>query len=494
MPSLERQFRVLGAVFSLGFVAVALALLYWQVGAASELTARADNPRRWEEEARTVRGRILDRQGRDLALSQVMPGQNPQRRYPYPALAHVVGLLNPRLGTAGIEKSLDDELAGRSLGGGAASHLAALLHRPRVGNDVGLTIDLDVQRAADEAMKDAPGAAVALDARTGAILALASRPLYDPNGLAVHTAASLSAEGQRTQALWDRLVADPARPLLNRAAQGLYSPGSTFKTVTLVSALERGAAKPADLFQFTYKPADANHPFPWHNNQYVSCHNHPQVGRFDLAGAYGWSCNVVFADLALAVGPQAYQESMRRFGLGEAPPLEIPTVASLPFTTPNFFGGDERFYALAATGMGQGELLITPLQMALVVAGVVNEGRVPRPHLVREVRYADGRSESRAREGTWKVATDPATARLARQMMVASVQGGWARPAAIPGLEVGGKTGTAEHGGDEPHGWFIGYAAAGDRLVAVAVVKESAGSGTLQAIPVARAMLQAAMK
>lgn len=467
---------------------MAPALLYYQVIAAGELTARPDNPRRLAEEARIQRGTIYDRRGSVLVENRLLPEGRSQRVYRYPSLAHVTGFFSPRFGVSGLEAAYNEELRGTTGRDAWAALEARLLKRPAVGNDLVLTIDLDLQQAVEKAMGNSRGAAVVLDPRTGEVLALYSSPYFDPNTLAA------LEPGPSVDAYWSELSQDPDRPLLDRATQGLYPPGSTFKTVTLAAALEKGLAGLDNRYRFALRPPDAEHRYAWHANQFTSCENHPQTGSFDLRGAYGLSCNVVFSELGLKVGAPALQDYARRFGFEEKPPLEIPAEASRIATTRDYFTGDERFYALASTGFGQGELMVTPLEMSLVAAAAAAGGSIPRPHLVAQVRDREGRNLWQYQPSAWKRAMEPATAALVKEAMVWGGDEGWAKGARPPGVTIGGKTGTAEHGQDgKPHSWFIGFAPAEEPRVAVALVKEMAGASTTEAAPVAKAIFQAAL-
>ncbi|MDP2936311.1 MAG: penicillin-binding transpeptidase domain-containing protein, partial [Dehalococcoidia bacterium] len=172
----------------------------------------------------------------------------------------------------------------------------------------------------------------------------------------------------------------------------------------------------------------------------------------------------------------------------------IPTEASRISTTSDYFTGDERFYALASTGFGQGELMVTPLEMALVAAAGAAGGSIPRPHLVAQVRDRDGRVLWQYQPSAWKRAMEPGTAAQVKEAMVWGGNEGWARGARPPGVTIGGKTGTAEHGQDgKPHSWFIGFAPAEEPRVAISLVKEMAGASTTEAAPVGRAIFQAAL-
>jgi len=337
-------------------------------------------------------------------------------------------------------------------------------------------------------MGNARGAALVLDPRTGEVLALYSRPYFDPNPLAVLD------PGPATDTYWSQLNQDADHPLVNRATQGLYPPGSTFKTVTLAASLEAGLAKLDGRYSFTLRPADRDHQYAWHANEFTSCDNHPQTNSFDLRGAYGLSCNIVFSELGLKIGAPVLQDYARRFGFESKPPLEVPVEASRFAATGDYFTGDERFYALASTAFGQGELLATPLQMALVAAAAASGGSIPTPHLVSQVRDRNGQVLSQIQPSVWRRAMAPGTASLVKEAMVWGGDQGWANGAKPQGVSIGGKTGTAENAtGNLPHAWFIGFAPADNPRVVVALVKEAAGSSTAEADPVAKAIFQAAL-
>jgi peptidoglycan glycosyltransferase len=479
---MQSSIRTTAVFFITLLILLSLALPYWQVLRGPELQARTDNPRLVEEEQRIVRGRILSRDGMELARSQVDVNGYVKRIYPYPALSPVVGYASARYGTGGIEAAANAALRGEEGATLADTLRRQLLHEPTIGDDVVLTIDSRLQKVADEALGQANGAVVVLDPRNGEVLAMASHPYFDPNSL---------------EADWERLRADPARPLLNRATQGLYAPGSTFKTVTLAAALDRGLDA-TTVFTYTLHPPDAQHHGWWHVNEFnILCQNHPTNNSpFDLASAYAWSCNIAFAEIGLRLGHSDYVEYARRFGLETALPLEIPVEPSLLFRTPDYFTGAERFYALASTAFGQGELAVTPLQMALIAATVANDGVAMTPHLVSQVRTADGVVLSTTTPRPWRTVVGRQAALTTKAMMVNSVDSGWARVAAIKGVPVGGKTGTAETGDPSqlPHSWFIGFAPADNPRLAIAVLKEFAGYGSEEAAPVGKKVLEAALK
>ncbi len=455
---------------------VALAFGYWQVIAAPELLRRPENTRPLELVLHNPRGTILDRTGAVLARSVPGPEGIYRREYPVPEAAPVVGYFNPNLGRAGIEAAADGTLQQVRWPQWPWSLQAGV-----VAGDARLTLDAGLQAQVFRLLGGRPGAAVVMTP-DGAVLALVSSPTFDPNRLAA------GQPDEATLAYLHMLQADAGAPLLNRATQGQYAPGSTFKTVTLAAALELGAVRPDEVFEYQLNPRDASHPVPWHTNGFVTCGNIYLLAsgnrvRLDVARAYAWSCNVTHANLALRLGAPALLDYARRFGFESTIPFELPTVPSRLQQRPDFFTGPEGQYALASTGMGQGELLVTPLQMALVAAAVANDGRVPKPRLL-----ADRPAE------TWRQAIRPDIARQMRTYMTVSVAEGWARPAGVAGVAVAGKTGTAEAVPGRPaHSWFIGFAPADNPRVVLALVVEEGGSSTQVAAPLASQILRAAL-
>ncbi len=465
IDSINRTARIL----SFAFIAVSLGLIYWQFVRAPELLARPDNPRLVEEEQRIDRGRILAGDGTVLARSEFGTGRSAKRVYTYPLLASVTGFHSIRYGTAGIEASFNDALRGLTGPDPLGSLRRELLHERQVGLDVRLTIDMELQKTADRLLGNRTGGIILLDPKTGAVLALASRPTFDPNTL----------EGE-----FEQLRASPASPLINRVTQGLYPPGSIFKTVTLAAALQEGIVSPSDTFNDGQAVLHVEG-FP------IRCNNNPRdVNTFDLAHAYGWSCNITFARLGVKLGVNRYEDYARRFGLGERIPFELPVAVSQ-------LSRDARItqVELASAAFGQGELQVTPLQMALIAAAVANDGRMPQPHVFSEIRTRDGQVVRRAQAATWRTPISPEVARQVRQIMGISVNDGWARTARIQGVQVGGKTGTAQLGDDEtePHAWFLGIAPVDDPRFVVVVLIEHGGEGSVTAAPLARQLLQAAL-
>ncbi|MCC6177834.1 MAG: penicillin-binding protein 2 [Chloroflexi bacterium] len=481
----------LHAVLLVGFAIVALALGYWQMFRQNEVLARSTNPRLAEAERRVVRGKILDRNGTVLAQS-VLAGDAVERQYAGAWVANVVGYHSLRYGDGGIEARYDDYLRGSRSADPFDRLTSTLLHRPTVGSDVVLTIDARIQQAATEALGASPGAIVALDPRTGAVLALASTPTFDPN--------SLDDD-------WPRLAQSAGQPLFNRATQSAYTPGSTFKLITAAAAIDLNLVDVNATYRCT-TPIGIG-------QLTIDCRNHSQLPSVTYREAFAWSCNRTFGLTGLELGtsklvlgddqpsPPTWEgrvvqsaarleEYSQRFQFGRQIPFDLPVRVSQ-------VKGPGEWYPslLAQTGFGQGEIEATPLLMALAAATVANGGVVPAPYLVTEVRAPTGAVATiNAGGGSLGRATQPATAATLNEMMVLSVDTAYAHPAAIPGIKVGGKTGTAEAGpaGATPHSWFIGYAPADNPRVAVAVIMEHRGSGTDFATPAGQIVMRRALE
>jgi penicillin-binding protein A len=403
------------------------------------------------------------------------------RTYPEgPLYAHLTGYYSFILQRAALEQALNEDLTGRSTEE-VAQNLGELLGAAdRAGNTVELTVDPSVQRAAADALGDVTGAVVALDPTTGAVLASYANPTYDPNPLSSHDANEI-------RETWEALNADESRPLVDRAIRETYPPGSTFKVVTAAAALEAGVA-PEDTFDdpeaLELPQTTATIP----NFGGGTCNGGEPI---TLADALRISCNTTFGQIALDLGSQELAAQAERFGFNSDVPYELGVVQSV-------IPSDQDPPSTAQSGIGQRDVRATPMQMALIAASVANGGQLVRPHVVQAVRDPSGRQLRGPAGAAWDVGpsddrpVSPRTAEQLRQMMVQVVEEGTGTRAAIDGVEVGGKTGTAQTGGD-PTVWFVGFA--GDQVAVAVVLPDSAedATGGALAAPIARAVMQAAL-
>ncbi len=428
---------------------------------APALDADARNPRR----ARLAvgRGSIVGRDGTPLAYTR-----GEKRIYPFgSAFAHAIGYASTRYGTAGLEDAFDRVLAAPPATENPfeqAFEIVTGSRRQAHGSDVITTLDADVQRALVTGLAPyARAAGVVLDPRTGAVLALASVPSFDPNTL---------------DADFSALRTNAQSPLLDRASLGLYPPGSTFKIVTAADALDAGIVTPQTTFDDKGSFAVGN--FVVHNDE------EERTGRQTLLGAFALSSNVDFAHVAIDLGVDRWFAYAARWGLGESLEFDIPAARDrLPArdtVTPS---------VLAQLGFGQASLLVTPLRMALVAATIANAGAEPRPYLVRAIAQRDTQLATRPETLATPVAAD--TALVVRDMMIAVVTHGTGAAAALPNVTVAGKTGTATNPHGRSHAWFVAFAPARAPRVAVAIVVENVGYGGTFAAPIAKRVLRVAL-
>mgnify|MGYP001098974577 CR=1 FL=1 len=473
--ALSTRLRRVAIALSLLMTALVVNLTWLQVVEAPALAANPANTRDLTAGLQSPRGSIVSADAVVLAQS-VLDGETYRREYPLgSSAAHVIGYFSTIHGRTGIEAAMTETLSGDRSFNTFADALDAAAGLPVAGNDVRLTIDTRVQRAAEQALAGRTGAAVAIDPATGAVLALASFPTYDPNEID-------ALIGSLDQGVEDA-------PLVNRATTSLYPPGSTFKVVTLTGALGAGVAEADTIY-----PAPASIEL---GGAPVTNYGGYGYGSLTLSEATRRSVNTVFGQLAVDLTAKDLVAQSKRFGFADEPPLRIPTVASL-MPDPDEMTVWETAWAGVGQPVGEHDSppgpQVTPLQMALVSAGIGNGGAVMRPYLVSSITNEAGRVLSSAEPRVWRTATDPATAATVRDLMTGVVQSGSGTRARIDGVTVAGKTGTAEVGEDiATHAWFIAFAPAENPRVAVAIVLENAGLGGVEAAPAAKMILEAAL-
>jgi peptidoglycan glycosyltransferase len=399
--------------------------------------------------------------------------------------APVTGYINPALGAAtGIEQAMNQELSGTAGTQFLARIDRILTGQPPRGSNVELTLDVAVQRAAYDALGDLQGAVIAIEPATGRVLAMVTSPSFDTNLLASHNTGEVND-------VYDALNADPANPLYNRAIGGdLNPPGSTFKLVVASAALASGDYTPASTL-----PNPASYQLPQSSNVIFNASG-GACGPGDtvtIADALRLSCNIPFAELAVQLGDTAIREEADKYGFNTTFSMPLTSTAS---SYPRALDDPQT----ALTGFGQGQVTATPLQMAMVSAGIANEGVVMNPRMVDQVIGADLSVEQTFDDTEFGRALDADIAAELVAMMVANVSGGAASGATIDGVDVGGKTGTAENGSGQPYTlWFTGFAPAENPQVAVAVVVEDgggegqSGSGNTIAAPIAKKVMEAVL-
>lgn len=439
-----------------------------------------------------TRGRIVDRNG--VVLAETVDGR---RTYPNPALGHLIGFQSRLYGTTGLEARFNAQLSGVATLSPTTILEARLLGSAveQVPADLTLTLDSRLQAAAQQALGERAGAVVLLDVPTGAILAMVTYPRFDPNQLVLPESAT-QADVDRVQAAWAELNARSDAPLLNRATQGRYPPGSVIKTLTAAAALDSGvlADPSATVTCPNLLPTEAGAP-PVRNA--VDNLFRRTGDPSDLVRVYAFSCNTAFAQIGLSLGADRFLEYARRFGLpatdSRAGPPDLRDIPAEVGTIANEASFLQRPAALADTAFGQGQALVTPLDMAQMAASVANEGRLMRPYLVAEARAGE-RVIYRAQPETLRQVVSPETSRRMLDIMRTSVEIGYAQPIALPGINIGAKTGTAETPRGVPHSWIVAVAPVEQPRYAIAVIVEYGGEGSRSALPVAREVLAAALE
>jgi len=486
----NRQIAKLGLVGVALVAALIVATTYWQTWATAGLADRQDNEIQRVAQFSIKRGLIRASDGTILASNRIkkVGGQKLYlRRYPQGGLyAHVVGYSTQSRARSGLESSLNDYLTGanRNLDTVLKTTLDKIRGATIKGNDVWLTMRPGPQRLAMQQLAGKCGSVVAIDPRNGKVLVMASRPTYDPN--------LVEKDFARINNI--RAVCRPAAPLLNRATDGLYTPGSTFKVVTASAALDSGRFTPDSRFddpgyciEYGQKVRNAGNP------------EAPETfGSVDLVTGLEHSINSVFCNIGKALGAGKVLGYAKRYGFYEDPPLETPANERSPsglYHNGRLFRPSDPQSQVdpGRLAFGQEALLATPLQMAMVSAGVANKGVVMEPHVVDRITNPNGGVVTRTKPKRLDRAVSRRTAQELTQMMEGAVQSGTGTAAQIPGIAVAGKTGTAETGVPGRYtSWFICFAPADHPRVAVAVVlQDQTGFGGQVAAPIAKSVMQA---
>jgi peptidoglycan glycosyltransferase len=481
---MNRQIRRVGIVLMALFVALFVQLNYLQVVKAHKLTTDPRNTRLALATFAHARGAIQTADG--LVVAQSVPsndGFKYQRQYPQNELfAQTTGYFSFTYGTEGVEQTYDGELNGKSLSV-RLKHLSDLLtDRQRVAN-VTLTMSSKLQQVAKAALGNKKGSVVALDPSTGNVLALWSFPSYDPNVLASHVTKDVAVH-------WSQYQTDPTHPMLPRTYRERFFPGSTFKVVTAAAALE----KAPDIAARTY-PSETSIELPQTNHQRLSNFGGERCGGA-LPDILRISCNTAFAQMGLDLGAQKLADQAMAFGFDQRPPLDLPAVAQAKFPQAGDFA--HNLPALAKSAIGQQDVAATPLEMALVAAGVANGGVIMKPHVMSEIRDSEGTVVRQYKPEPWMRAMSAENAAHLRDLMIGVVKGGTGTAARLPGIDVAGKTGTAQTGRNTAHAWFIAFAPAQAPKIAIAVIVEEQpgvgdATGGKVAAPIAKAVMQAAL-
>ncbi len=485
---MNKPIRTISMFCLLLFVALMVNATYLQFWKADSLNEDARNRRVIEAAYSRERGAILV--GR-TPVAESVPSDDRfefQRTYPEPfRYAPVTGFFS-YFSQTGVEQSHNEVLSGEDPRLFVTKLVDLLTNEPNKGGSVQLTLDAGAQEAAydglDALRGDVEGSVVAIEPASGKVLAMVSLPTYDPNKLASHDLEAVSDD-------YDRLLAQDSEPLLNRATQKTLPPGSTFKLVTAAAAIESGAYTGDDMV-----PGGDTYRLPLTSGESGVIDNEGRdcgTDRIPFKQAMAQSCNTTFAALANEVGAESMLKQAEAFGFNSTYLEDLRPQSESRF--PEEMNEPET----GQSGIGQFEVQATPLQMAMVTAGIANGGVVKRPYLVDEVQSAEYDVLEKADDSDLSQAVSSSTASDLTDLMVETVDNGTASPAAIDGVSVAGKTGTAQSGVDEvsPYAWFVSFAPADDPQVAVAVMIEQADiprgeiAGGQLGGPIAKAVMEA---
>jgi peptidoglycan glycosyltransferase len=471
---IRRLFLVTVILFS----ALIAMLGYHQVVQADRLAENPNNTRKVFAQMRIERGLILDSDKSELSANRLEDDLY-YRIYPGGDLApHVTGYSNITYGRTGLERSQNDYLTGTADEVELFTLLDTIMGKEKRGADLKLTIDPKVQREAISQLQalGKSGAVVVLDIKTGAVVAMVSSPTYDPNLLEEN---------------WATLSTDPSAPLFNRATQGATTPGSSFKLITTSAALESGKFKPDSEFE------DEKGSIDIYGNTINNYRTLP-FGEHDLSEAFAQSINTTYAQIGDELGQDIMVDYMKRFGLYERPPFQLPEdeiTISGRYEDGELADPDKSLdpVQVAWMAIGQENMQVTPLQMAMIAQAIGNGGEMMEPYVVDTVSDYNGTIIKQADPKVWKTPIDSETADELTEMMILTVEEGTGSQARTDAVEIAAKTGTAEVDGRGPNAWFVGFAPANNPEYAIAVLIEDSDAGGGISGPVARDVLLTAL-
>lgn len=478
MNDISNNIKKVLFIFIIFFIGTISYITYFEMVIGPKIVNNPDNKRVWAKRNEVLRGTIYDRNKKPLTTSVRINALTQKRTYTGGALfAHALGYVNPTYGITGLEAKYDQYLMGskdESLKQFFNNVIKGNIKpEDKKGDDLVTTLDYNVQKAAYDALGDNKGAVVALDPTTGEILAMVSKPSFDPNDDAL-------------KANWSSLNSDPSRPLLNRAVSGLYPPGSTFKTITAVSALE-------NIPGIQNRTFDDTGVLKFNSTQSLHDFEGEAFGNISFKDAYVKSSNVVFGKVGLELGNDKLKKTAEDFYFNRDIPCDGIVIDKSQFPTlKSYEVGNE-----AQSAIGQAADLATPMQMALVSATIADNGVMMKPHLVKQILDSDGNVIQNIQGESNGTIISSDIAATMKSFMRNVVEDGTGTAASIQGIDVSGKTGTADHNENgkpaKPHSWFIGFAPYDNPKVAVAVIVEDGGQGGIAAAKIASQTMSAAL-
>lgn len=462
----NRELVRVSYIFVFMFLSLAGYLVYFNIYKADEINSNANNTKQESKQEQIIRGSILSADGEILAGTNVDDEGNETRIYPFDNIfAHVVGYGTN--GKAGVESASNFDLM---------SCHASILDQVRDhsldtkvrGDSVVLTLDSRLQKACYDALGTYNGAVVVLEPDTGKILAMVSKPDFNPNTIAAD---------------WETLISDSANSsLFNRALQGQYPPGSTFKIVTTLAYLRE---HPDDYSSYGYDCSGSIS----RDDVRITCYGGEVHGHVDLESAFTESCNGAFANIGMELDNQSYKELCEDFLFNQDLPIDLPASKSLFSMEKGASYGEEMM-----TAIGQGNTVVSPLEMALIVSAVANGGNMMTPYYIDHIETYDGDMVKEYKPSVCREVMSTEEAGILAGFMTKTVEQGTASKLSGQSYTAAGKTGSAEYeaaGAKETHSWFVGYSNVNAPDLAIAVIAENGGSGSSTAVPIAKQIFDA---
>ncbi|MEG2289107.1 MAG: penicillin-binding transpeptidase domain-containing protein [Clostridium sp.] len=470
MNNLQNNIKNVMIVFLLLFMGLISYISYNTLFKNQQALDSVYNKRTQAEKSKVLRGSIYDRDMNPLAVSTKTGEFSQTRQYTGGvAFSHVVGYNDVKYGASGIEKKFDKDLSNQTVSS-IKDIFSKKEKEDKVGNNVITTLNTELQQKAFEVLGKRKGSVVAIDPKTGEVLAMVSKPSFDANTI---------------QEDFDKLSNDENRPFFNRAVSGLYPPGSVFKVITALSALENIPGVQDRTFSDKGK-------IDFNKTQYLENNKGVALGNINLRTAFTKSSNVVFGTLAMELGNATLRETAEKFFFNKDIPSRTLTIDNSVFPEYN----KEEVGNIAQSGIGQSGVLASPIEMALVASAIANNGVMMEPNIVKEVTNPEGKVIKTYEPKEAATVTTPENAAILKEYMKAVVNEGTGSAAKMWEVQVSGKTGTADHdeGKKEPHTWFIGFAGYDNPEIAFAIIAEDGGNDSFNASGMAKELMKVYFK
>jgi penicillin-binding protein A len=474
MNDISTSIKKVLIVILIFFIGLTVYISYFEIFVGPQIVNSTYNKRLWVKRNEVLRGTIFDRNMKPLTKSEKVNATTQNRTYiDGPVFAHVLGYENIKYGITGLERKYDQELMSSDI----QDNILAFIKsggktQEKVGSNLKTTLDSNIQQKAYDLLGNNRGAVVVLNPKTGEILAMVSKPSFDPNNL---------------EKDWNAINTNKDKPLINRATAGLYPPGSTFKTLTAISSIENIPGIMNRTFNDTGK-------ITFNSSYSLSNFNGEVLGNIGFKQAYVLSSNVAFGTLGMDLGNTKLKATADKFYFNKDIPADGISVEASKFPTFNSYEKGN----IAQSAIGQSSVLASPLQMAIVASTIANDGVMMKPYLVNQVVSNSGTVEKTIFPVSLGQIISNSTALTMKDFMKDVVVDGTGRAANIQGIQVCGKTGTADHNDEgknaPPHSWFIGFAPYNNPQVAIAVIVEDGGQGGIAAASIAAEVIRTALK